>query len=71
MLRRKHGCCADKVCTGETCMNLPIGETCADCKHFAHCERMYGAKASNDWCDFFPRRFHKANDGVDRQEKAE
>jgi hypothetical protein len=57
----KHGCCNDKVCTRDTCMNLPAGETCADCGFFAHCKAMYGMKAKSTNCDFFPRRFSKSN----------
>jgi hypothetical protein len=40
-------------------MNLPDGETCIQCKHFVHCSRMYGVKAENTACDFYPVRFVK------------
>ena len=26
----KHGCCEDKACTAETCMQLPEGKTCGE-----------------------------------------
>lgn len=53
----KHGCCADRACTPETCMELPKGKTCADCLFIVHCKRIYGVKTENTSCDFFPRRF--------------
>jgi hypothetical protein len=58
----KHGCCTDKACTRETCMQLPAGETCGECRNFPHCLRMYGTKAEYTYCDFFPRRFCKPNE---------
>jgi hypothetical protein len=58
------GCCADKKfgkgCTAGTCMQLPDGKTCSACKFFGHCVQMYGIKAGNSSCDFFPRRFRQA-----------
>lgn len=84
------GCCADrrwkdehpdhpdapkvKACTEQTCMRLPAGQTCGDCYAFSHCEALYGIKASNTVCDFFPRRFGlpvtPAIDEADLQELA-
>jgi len=58
---KKHGCCVDKACDRDTCMNLPIEKTCSDCAYFTHCERMYATKPYNAWCDFFPRRFKENN----------
>ena len=26
-----QGCCVDKACTPDTCMDLPAGKTCGDC----------------------------------------
>ena len=52
-----HGCCADKACSEKTCMELPVGKTCGDCKHFRHCMAFYQHEASDTYCDFFPRRF--------------
>ncbi len=52
-----HGCCADKACNDKTCMDLPSGVTCGDCRNFRHCEAMYDHKAADTYCDFFPRRF--------------
>ena len=59
-----YGCCTDKACTRETCMKLPAGETCGECRNFPHCSRMYGAKAEYAYCDFFPRRFRKPNSAI-------
>lgn len=52
-----HGCCADKACTDQTCMQLPKGSTCGGCLHFRHCATFYAHEASDCYCDFFPRRF--------------
>jgi len=52
-----HGCCADKACDSNTCMELPQGKTCGDCFAFRHCAAFYGRKATDTYCDFFPRRF--------------
>lgn len=57
MSNHKHGCCADKACNDRTCMELPADKTCGDCKHFRHCEAFYAHKATDTYCDFFPRRF--------------
>jgi hypothetical protein len=53
----KHGCCTDKACTTETCMELPIGKMCADCKFIKLCTRMGFTDGAKTSCDFFPRRF--------------
>ena len=53
----KHGCCADKSCTLETCMGLPSGVTCGDCANLPRCAGLFGCKPGNTSCDFFPRRF--------------
>lgn len=53
----EHGCCADEACTDKTCMELPAGKTCGDCKHFRHCASFYAHEATDTYCDFFPRRF--------------
>ncbi len=57
----KHGCCLDrkygKGCTPDTCMSLPVGATCATCVHCERCCAIFGAKPTNTWCDFFPRRY--------------
>lgn len=57
------GCCVDKKygtgCTEQTCMQLPDGETCGTCIHFARCAAMHGADKSCTTCDFFPRQFRK------------
>lgn len=54
---RNHGCCADKVCNDKTCMELPAGKTCGDCRHFGHCSVFYAHEATDTYCDFYPRRF--------------
>jgi hypothetical protein len=53
----KHGCCLDHACTDETCMQLPPGATCGDCRHLARCDKLFGRTGQEDYCDFFPRRF--------------
>jgi hypothetical protein len=58
-----HGCCVDKLagsgkpCTEATCMELPKGQTCGDCRTLNHCVAFYAVTPENTWCDFFPRRF--------------
>jgi hypothetical protein len=59
MSNNKHGCCADKACNDKTCMELPAGKTCGDCGHFRHCEAFYAHKATDTYCDFYPRRFRE------------
>lgn len=54
-----HGCCADKACDNNTCMELADGKTCGDCANFRHCEAFYGHKPTDTYCDFFPRRFRE------------
>lgn len=56
-VKHTHGCCADKACTEKTCMELPAGTTCGDCRNFRHCEAFYARKKTDTSCDFFPRRF--------------
>ena len=38
-------------------MQLPQKQTCGGCIHADRCIGMFGAKASNTYCGFFPRRF--------------
>lgn len=52
-----HGCCADKCCNEGTCMALPEGKTCADCRTAAYCSKVLGVKLDSPSCDFYPRRF--------------
>lgn len=52
-----HGCCADKACSDKTCMQLPAGKTCGDCRNFRHCTAFYARTAADTSCDFYPRRF--------------
>lgn len=54
-----HGCCADKCCNADTCMALPDGKTCADCRTAAYCQKVLGMKLDSPSCDFYPRRFHR------------
>ena len=61
MAEYQHGCCAGKHCTKATCMRLPIaGQTCADCRHVSRCTLIFGQNATDDYCQFFPRRFSAA-----------
>ena len=54
----ERGCCVDKSCTKETCMVLPVGQKCGQCRHFATCTMMgFTSSPASDVCDFFPRRF--------------
>lgn len=55
----KLGCCYDKRCTAETCMNLPDGRTCGDCFHIKRREAIFGHVPSDTSCDWFPRRFRE------------
>jgi len=52
-----YGCCVDKSCTDETCMQLSDGKTCGDCRHVRRCVLMFGHQPSDTYCDWFPRRF--------------
>jgi len=56
---KKHGCCTDKECTLETCMELPEGKTCGDCEFSETRSTMFGCKPSDTHCDFFPRKFNE------------
>lgn len=53
------GCCIDKTCTPETCMQLPDCLTCRDCFYCNRCVTMFGAKPENTYCQFYPRRFRE------------
>jgi hypothetical protein len=45
------------VCPGIT-MQLPIGQTCADCFHFKRtCEWLLGRNGTETSCDWFPIKF--------------
>lgn len=54
-----QGCCVDKECTPETCMELPAGKMCGDCVHERRCCLMFGHKPSDTYCDWFPRKFRE------------
>lgn len=54
-----QGCCSDKSCTSDTCMDLPEGKTCGICVHASRCCMMFGHKPEDTYCDFFPRRFRE------------
>ncbi len=65
--RGQNGCCTDKkyggshACKEETCMDLPVGETCGSCVHLKRCLALgYTQDAARTSCDFFPRRFQSA-----------
>lgn len=55
-----NGCCVDKVCTKDTCMQLPDGLHCGDCVHISRCKAIFGHVETDTCCDWFPRRFHRA-----------
>lgn len=54
-----HGCCADKACKPNTCMELPAGKTCGHCVHERRCCTIFGHEPSDTYCDWFPRRFRE------------
>ena len=61
MKDHQHGCCVDKACNTETCMQLPNGSTCDDCIWLRSCVALgYTNSGKNTSCDFYPRRFVKA-----------
>jgi len=52
------GCCVDGSCTSQTCMGLPEGKKCGDCRHLRRCMALgYTESPERTECDFFPRRF--------------
>ena len=53
----RHGCCVDGSCDSYTCMALPEGVHCHDCRHLNRCVKLGFTWASATACDFFPRRF--------------
>lgn len=54
----KQGCCVDGKCTPETCMNIPDGKKCGECRWVGKCLAVINDKTATDTvCDFFPRRF--------------
>lgn len=57
MRTTRHGCCVDKACNADTCMALPKGVTCGDCKSLAWCKSLFQCPPTNTSCDWFPRRF--------------
>ena len=39
-------------------MKLPVGKTCADCRHGPRCDSLFGARRHGfTTCDFWPSRF--------------
>jgi len=53
----KHGCCLDKKCTPTTCMELPSGKTCGNCRSFQRCTGLLSRTGQETSCDWFPRVF--------------
>ena len=47
-------------CQTFSTMELPEGKTCGDCYAVNHCISLYGVKAANTFCDFWPIRFREA-----------
>ncbi len=42
-------------------MKLPTGATCADCRHGARCDGLFGAvRKAFTSCDFWPSKFEPA-----------
>ena len=55
----KHMCCKKHACRPETCMALPEGKTCGDCKYGHACSRGEKRHHAQTACDYFPRRFRE------------
>jgi hypothetical protein len=55
----QHGCCTDKTCTPQTCMELPEGVRCRQCLLKVQCVDLLGDSydENHTYCDWFPRRF--------------
>lgn len=53
----RPGCCTDKCCNEQTCMKLPEGKCCGDCRHAPRCGKLFNTSEANVVCDFYPRRF--------------
>ena len=53
----RHGCCIDKACKPDTCMELPADVRCDDCRRFSGCLRFGVTKTGQTNCDWFPRKF--------------
>lgn len=66
--RRTHGCCDDRACTPDTCMELPSGVTCGDCVHVERCCTIYGHIPGDTYCDWFPRRFCATPESPSREQ---
>jgi hypothetical protein len=64
------GCCTGKHCAPDTCMWLPGGLTCGDCRSFYRCAMIYGRRAAATSCDFFPRRFVRETIEVHHEQDA-
>lgn len=59
-----QGCCVDKVCTPETCMDLPHGTTCGDCMHIKRCLALgFTPSETETVCSFYPRRLRVLQPG--------
>jgi hypothetical protein len=56
----EQGCCVDRRCSETTCMNLPPGTTCGDCRHITRCGAIFGHVPTDTYCDWFPRKFSPA-----------
>ena len=53
----RYNCCADQTCDTHSCMTLPTGASCADCKHSVNCAAAFSKEPADTSCNFFPRRF--------------
>jgi hypothetical protein len=52
-----RGCCVDKECNSETCMDLPDGKTCDSCERFGACLMLGITWTRRRSCDWFPRKY--------------
>lgn len=51
----KHNCNDCVECLSP----LPVGKTCADCRHVRRCTIIFGQEASEAACQFIPSRWHE------------
>lgn len=50
-------------------MNLPVGFTCADCRHIPRCKALFGCDETNSWCDWAPSRFSMSTVAAQKAQK--
>lgn len=55
----KNSCsiCEYRYSCKNQCMEIPGGYKCCNCCHYKKCSSIFGVKAENTHCDFYPIRF--------------